>query len=286
MGIFRGMFMFQAFLLGKYSKKSILLLFLSGLIFEGGLLAAPRKVSFTDHTFYYELGYQALLFWGGPKLANGLKRPEGEGIQRMPWQAFDDRMRELLHPYDYADGPLSKEKHWNTNAGLFSKSLIYPTLVAPFFKYSSDEWLGSFLTIAHCIETSFHASRALRAMVGRYRPRVIYRDEIVLDDEKKNSFPSGHAGEAFAWATTAVLVLDLPLYWQVAAFGAASFASLGRIPGGQHYFTDLVAGAVVGTGFSYLAYELSMGMVIPQNREEKSVHYSIGPNYFQLTYDF
>lgn len=275
--------MFQVFTsVGNFKRYARLFSISLSIIAACKLSAAPRNIGYSDPQLYYELAYEALLFWGGPKFAKSLERPEGSGIQRMPWQALDDRVRDILHPYDYADGPLSKEKHWNQNASLFSKSLIYPTLVTPFFQFSTDEWLGSFLTIAHCIETSFHVSRALRAAVGRYRPRVVYRDEVIFDDEKKNSFPSGHAGEAFAWATTAVLVLDLPLTWQILAYSSASLASLGRLPGGQHYFTDLLAGAAVGSGVSYAAYHASMSMVSDKEQADQKVSYSLGPNFVKF----
>lgn len=254
------------------------------------LTAKPRKLSYEDSSLYWELGYEGMLYWGGPKLAKKLERKEGTGIERMPWQSFDNGMRKVFHPYDYSGGVLAKEEHWNQNASYLSKGLIYTTLATPFYLFEKDEWLGSYMTIIHCIETSFHTSRLLRSLVGRYRPRVMYRDPPSYDDGRRNSFPSGHAGEAFAWASTAVLVFDLGLYGKIAAFGAASLASLGRLPGGQHYFSDLLGGAAVGTlvpwgVYSYFHQDDETESSI-ENTKITPTRFSIGPNFVKVTYNF
>ena len=248
----------------------------------------PRTLSVSEPHLYLELSYDALLYFYGPELAKSLERPKGKGTEKMPWQKFDDKMRDIFHPSPYGTTVLAREEHWNKKASLFSHSIIYSTLTAPFFLYDSDKWLGTLMTMVHCIETSFTINRSLRALIGRYRPRVMYHDEPQYDDSKRNSFPSGHAQEAFAWASTAVFVFDLDFTWTTIAYSAASLASLGRLPGGQHYFTDLLAGATVGILVPWGVYESVMA--IERSKQEKTTQegfsFRLNPTYMQLSYKF
>jgi undecaprenyl-diphosphatase len=62
---------------------------------------------------------------------------------------------------------------------------------------------------------------------------------------KTTSFPSGHAASAFAFATAATIErpeLAVPL------FGLAAGVAYSRVHVGVHYPSDVVAGAIIGTG--------------------------------------
>ncbi|OGL94892.1 hypothetical protein A2348_05390 [Candidatus Uhrbacteria bacterium RIFOXYB12_FULL_58_10] len=58
------------------------------------------------------------------------------------------------------------------------------------------------------------------------------------------SFPSGHATIAFALVTATHALQDTLLFW--IAFCLAILVSVGRVAMRVHYFTDVLAGAVVG----------------------------------------
>lgn len=94
-------------------------------------------------------------------------------------------------------------------------------------------------------------------ILGRARPKLFdtlgpFDFQLFAFDPDHASFPSGHATNIFALAT--VLAMLWPrgkvLLYTVAAWIAAS-----RVLIGQHYFTDAVGGAILGTAFPYLVRE-------------------------------
>lgn len=95
---------------------------------------------------------------------------------------------------------------------------------------------------------------AAKAVVGRSRPASIY----ALTTENGYSFPSGHATGSMA---TAVLCAWMLTYWLVKrwvarvavwSFALISVAIIGfsRIYLGVHYFSDVVAGAMLGAAWA------------------------------------
>jgi membrane-associated phospholipid phosphatase len=64
------------------------------------------------------------------------------------------------------------------------------------------------------------------------------------DGSGKNSFPSGHASDTFAFATA----LERHLGWKgaVPAYIFASYVAVSRLPANRHWLSDTVFGATVG----------------------------------------
>jgi membrane-associated phospholipid phosphatase len=60
----------------------------------------------------------------------------------------------------------------------------------------------------------------------------------------RNSFPSGHAADTFAFATA----LERHLGWRYAApaYAFASYVAISRLPANRHWFSDVMFGAAVG----------------------------------------
>lgn len=77
------------------------------------------------------------------------------------------------------------------------------------------------------------------------------------------SYPSGHTTAAFALAVGVVLLLayapgtrmpgSLRAVLSVVAVGTATLVAIGMVAWHQHYFTDTIAGAAVGTGATLAA---------------------------------
>jgi membrane-associated phospholipid phosphatase len=64
------------------------------------------------------------------------------------------------------------------------------------------------------------------------------------DHSSKNSFPSGHAADTFAFATA----LERHLGWRYygPAYVFASYVAVSRLPANRHWFSDAVFGSAVG----------------------------------------
>jgi membrane-associated phospholipid phosphatase len=67
------------------------------------------------------------------------------------------------------------------------------------------------------------------------------------DGSNRNSFPSGHSGTSFAAAT--VLDRTYGLKVGLPAYAFAGFVGASRVVGNRHFFSDVVAGAVIGRFF-------------------------------------
>jgi undecaprenyl-diphosphatase len=90
----------------------------------------------------------------------------------------------------------------------------------------------------------------LKRIIGRARP-VEWTSEAPLSFRSLNwdaytyqSFPSGHSTTAFSLALTIAFLWPKSL-WPM--LGVAVLIAVSRIITGQHYLTDITAGAVLGT---------------------------------------
>jgi membrane-associated phospholipid phosphatase len=110
-----------------------------------------------------------------------------------------------------------------------------------------DGWIGhdeEKLGLAKDLALALGATSAtvglLKATVSRERP----------DGSNDRSFPSGHSANTFAAAT----VLDRRYGGVVGwiAYGAAAFVAASRVIGNHHWFSDVVAGAVIGRFYGRL----------------------------------
>lgn len=102
------------------------------------------------------------------------------------------------------------------------------------------------------------ASRSIKAQIRRRRPDERQRRHIGRPVSAR-SFPSGHAGSAFAAATAVAVALGGPAEAALVLAGAGILAS-GRVVRGRHWPSDVVAGAVLGSTVTLLASWLVRGV--------------------------
>jgi len=111
--------------------------------------------------------------------------------------------------------------------------------------------------IGKSILISTGITAVIKFSVNRNRPFLEYPAEIPKASAGGSpSFPSGHTSQAFATATA--LYLEYPKWYiAVPAFGWASIVGYSRMYLGVHYPTDVLAGALVGSGSALLNKQLN-----------------------------
>ena len=124
---------------------------------------------------------------------------------------------------------------------------------------AAREARGNLAVLANSITWTSATTQWLKVLVRRKRP-VLYTSGAVAaaaNPVNQRSFPSGHTSVAFTIAS-AYLVMGrrehLPHYTRNSILLFAGAASVGalRVRGGSHFPTDVLGGAVLGTGVGWL----------------------------------
>ncbi len=106
-------------------------------------------------------------------------------------------------------------------------------------------------------------TQAMKYTINRNRPYQDYPTIIFPDNiENDASFPSGHTSTAFALATS-MSIQYKKWYVVVPAFAWASSVGYSRLYLGEHYPTDVFAGAVIGVSSAYLSEWLNKKLFTP-----------------------
>ncbi len=112
-------------------------------------------------------------------------------------------------------------------------------------------------------------SEALKIAIDRNRPAQDYPLVIYPYREVTGrSFPSGHTSLAFATAAS-LSIQCKKWYVTLPAYAWAASVGYSRMYLGVHYPTDVLAGAAIGVGSSYLSHWLNK-KIFP--RDKKSIH--------------
>jgi len=128
----------------------------------------------------------------------------------------------------------SKEE-WEEYSNVGAYGLAYLAIATPTFK---GDWQALM---------EFSLSAALtKGIIGIGKDRIYAKRP---DDRDSNSFPSSHAGLAFS-AATALHKQYGPNYGVPAIF-VATLASISRVKAEQHYYEDVIAGALIGSVISW-----------------------------------
>jgi membrane-associated phospholipid phosphatase len=110
--------------------------------------------------------------------------------------------------------------------------------------YEGLETVASNIIFTAIIKFAVNRERPFK----KYPQYITNKTYMVIKDA---SFPSGHTSSAFALATS--LSLEYPKWYVIApSFVFAGTVGYSRMELGAHYPSDVLAGALVGTGSAYL----------------------------------
>lgn len=152
---------------------------------------------------------------------------------------------------------------WDKTNKVFSLSLTPVSIALPpsvfligVLKHDSATIRNS-IVIGASLLASGAISVGIKHSFNRTRPFVTYPKLIIKKSEAGSpSFPSGHTSSAFAAATS--LSLAYPKWYVITpSFLWASAVAYSRMELGVHYPSDVLAGAVIGAGCSWLMWKLN-----------------------------
>ena len=107
---------------------------------------------------------------------------------------------------------------------------------------------------------------AVKYSVNRSRPFVTYPDIAKKSAAGSPSFPSGHTSGSFALATS--LALSYPKWYIIVpAYSWACTVAYSRMDLGVHYPSDVLAGALIGSGSAWLTHYVNKKMIIKSQKK-------------------
>lgn len=198
------------------------------------------------------------------------KEYDGETFFKDDVNPFD---RFFMHGY-------SKNLHFASTATL-AALVVSPALLVPFTDRSL--WLTECVMYAETLLIANGIKEITKLCVTRIRPYMYYSIEDAPSDKIEsgdfaNSFMSGHTAMAFASAsflscTFCTLFPESSLKIPVVAgsFSVAALTAAFRVLGGNHFATDVIAGAVVGSSVGFLVPLLHKKRAKTESRNESTV---------------
>ncbi len=99
----------------------------------------------------------------------------------------------------------------------------------------------------------------IKNLVQRNRPFIEYGFDILIKPPTSYSFPSGHTASSFA--VLGIFLFSIKKY-RCICFILAFLIAFSRLYLGVHYFSDVLAGAIIGTGAAYLVDRLYLKKIL------------------------
>ena len=129
---------------------------------------------------------------------------------------------------------------------------------------------------------NFGITTALKYSINRERPFITYPDIVKKSKAASPSFPSGHTSAAFA-AATSVSLSYRKWYIIIPSYTWAGTVEYSRMHLGVHYPSDVLVGAIIGTGSAWLTYAINKKFSIKSNKKPPMIY---GYKYVRQHWNF
>lgn len=167
---------------------------------------------------------------------------------------------------------LDRNRNLDASFGLLSEATLpiaigTPTLIAGIGLLKKDsKTTKKGLLIATSLASTVLLTAGAKQIFDRPRPYITYPFLDNQTTEKDLSFPSGHTSTAFTIATS--LTLAYPKWYVILpSYTWATLTGYSRLHLGVHYPSDVLAGAIVGSGCALLTHYLNKKMRKVKNRK-------------------
>ena len=144
--------------------------------------------------------------------------------------------------------------------------LLYTALASPailFATQNNSEWMTIGMMYAETVLLAQGVKEISKLFINRARPYMYYEgfpEKDVYDDlDWNNSCPSGHSTMSFMSATFLSYVFcqyNPDSNWKypviIGSYAVAATTAILRVASGNHFPTDIILGAAIGTGIGFL----------------------------------
>ena len=130
---------------------------------------------------------------------------------------------------------------------------------AAYTAYDRDYWLDNLMVFSEIMIAQSAVAKWTKTLSGRYRP-FVYGDDVSLAKKQEynsqHSFYSMHSSTTFAASTFAYYYysqnFDRNIPIAILLYSPAVATAVLRVASANHFPSDVVVGAVIGSGISYL----------------------------------
>jgi len=175
-----------------------------------------------------------------------------------------------IHILRYLNSPerLPSDKFFQfvSNSAFFPEIGIPAGILTSGLIRQDDEIVRKACVIIGAAAISSGITLAVKYSVNRNRPFVTYPDIAKKSAAGSPSFPSGHTSGAFSLATS--LTLSYPKWYIIVpAYSWAGTVAFSRMDLGVHYPSDVLAGALIGSGSAWLTYYINKKLIIKSSKK-------------------
>ena len=149
--------------------------------------------------------------------------------------------------------PTDKFFQFMSNSDAYISLGIPATMATVGFIKHDDKLLRNACVTFAAISVNSAITLAIKYSFNRARPYITYPDIVKKSVGGSPSFPSGHTSMAFSTATS--LSLEYPKWYIIIpAYTWAATVGYSRMYLGVHYPSDVLVGALIGSGSAWVTY--------------------------------
>lgn len=272
-------------------KKTIAVLLLTGAIWSH--VSAETTFKFSDNSpFAFNWVADSVIVTAGTGLSVTSLYLEYKNIPQ--WDGVRPDLSKVNSFDRWAAQPYSKPWHIAGTAAAGAELLLTPALIAGEAFFGSLPKQEIFSSAAIYVESfllAYGTKNMLKQCVNRYRPYMYfdgYPQDKVDEGDFLCSWPSGHTTDAFLGASLTCSMMNYYFAesrWRVpvnvCAFTLAAATGAMRLMSGNHFITDVLTGAAIGTfyGFAvpFIHHKLADALESESNGKIKNVAVNLLP---------